>query len=138
MTVFNLIDTAFASLAVFTFAYVVVGIASETLRLVPRPVTAPVKPAVEPVVNEPAPLPVVPPVIKPVAPAKPAKPTLSGLIREAATSAPRKRPDELPSTIRGVRQYIRENALQERVKFTTGKTVSKCTLAELLEALATA
>lgn len=42
----------------------------------------------------------------------------------------------LPDTIRGLRQYVRDNNLQKHVKTYTGKTVSRATKAELLEALA--
>ena len=43
----------------------------------------------------------------------------------------------LPTSIRGIRQYIRDNGLQAAVKAQLGKTVSKATKEELLVALGT-
>ncbi len=42
----------------------------------------------------------------------------------------------LPSTIRALRDYIRERDLQQLVKERTGKTVSQCLKDELIAALA--
>jgi hypothetical protein len=42
----------------------------------------------------------------------------------------------LPSSIRGLREYIRERGLQSHVKARAGKSVSKCSKQELLQAIA--
>lgn len=42
----------------------------------------------------------------------------------------------LPTTIRAIREYIRANALQAHVKEVCGKSVAKCSLAELKAAIA--
>ena len=43
----------------------------------------------------------------------------------------------LPTSIRGLRQYVRDNGLQKTVKAKLGKTVSKATKDELIAALGT-
>ena len=43
---------------------------------------------------------------------------------------------DLPDSIRGLRQYVRDNKLQKHIKEHTGKTVSRATKSELLTALA--
>lgn len=43
---------------------------------------------------------------------------------------------DLPDSIRGLRQYVRDNGLQKHIKEHTGKTVSRATKSELLTALA--
>ncbi|OKH11175.1 hypothetical protein [[Limnothrix rosea] IAM M-220] len=42
---------------------------------------------------------------------------------------------ELPNSIRGLRQFVRENDLQARVKEIAGKSVSNLTKGELMEAV---
>ena len=42
---------------------------------------------------------------------------------------------ELPNSIRGLRQFVRENTLQVRVKEITGKSVSNLTKPELHDAV---
>lgn len=61
--------------------------------------------------------------IKPVPPQKP--------VKKAPTA-----PAPLPNSIRGIRQYIRDNGLQAAIKEHLGKTVSRATKAELVEVLA--
>lgn len=83
---------------------------------------APQKAIAEPVsVEEPAPT---PEPIEVVAPTEP------------APVAPKVAAPALPSSIRGLRQYIRDNSLQESVKAQLGKSVSKATKGELLGVLA--
>ncbi len=75
---------------------------------------------------------------------EPADPTpaIKEAFSEAFDPEPRTEPEwlspaseSLPSTIRALRQYIREYNLQELIKQRTGKTVSQCVKEELIAAL---
>lgn len=92
----------------------------------PEPLLEPSRVALTPEpVLEPMPEPVLEPISEPVVSEK-INPEPNGVCPV----------ESLPSTIRALRQYIREYNLQEVIKQRTGKTVSQCVKEELIAALA--
>ena len=66
--------------------------------------------------------------------------TVSKTVEAIATVAPEEVTPaiELPNSIRGLRQFVRENSLQDAIREVTGRSVSKLNKSELHQAVTTA